>query len=86
MGCACMHPPHFLELCTESVFFGRYRSVFLGICHTDLENSVGHFGIKKGVIAPFFLKGGQCPPFRGAQPPFRKKGGNDTKKGGTIPT
>jgi hypothetical protein len=62
----------------ESVFFGRYRSVFL-----RRKTRSAHFGIKKGAEAPFF-------PKRGAPPPFWKKegrkGGRDTKKGGAIPT
>ena len=32
-----------LELYTESVFFGRYRSVFLGIYHTDTEGKLGQY-------------------------------------------
>ena len=35
--------PYFLELLTESVFFGRYRSVFLGIYHTDTEGKLGQY-------------------------------------------
>jgi len=29
-----------VELLTEWVFFGRYRSVFLGIYHTDTEGKL----------------------------------------------
>ena len=32
-----------LECLTESVFFGRYRSVFLGIYHTDTEGKLGQY-------------------------------------------
>ena len=32
-----------LELLTGSVFFGRYRSVFLGIYHTDTEGKLGRY-------------------------------------------
>jgi len=31
------------QLLTESVFFGRYRSVFLGIYHTDTEGKLGQY-------------------------------------------
>jgi len=34
---------NYLELCTESVFFGWYWSVFLGIYHTDTEGKVGRY-------------------------------------------
>jgi len=76
-----------LECLTESVFFGRYRSVFLGIYHTDTEgNSVGTFGIKKGAEAPFVLKRGAMAPFlRSSNPLLEKKGeerGEVYKKGG----
>ncbi len=33
----------FLELYTESVFFGWYRSVFLGNYHTDTEGKLGRY-------------------------------------------
>ena len=62
-----------LECLTESVFFGRYRSVFLGIYHTDNEGKLGSifFGIKILAGAPqkiggsplFPKKGGHRPPF-----------------------
>jgi len=49
-----------------------------------------HFGIKKGVVAPFFLKRGAMAPFLRSPTPFWKKGGRKggkyTKKGGMIPT
>jgi len=32
-----------LELHPESVFFGRYRSVFLGNHHTDTEGKIGQY-------------------------------------------
>jgi hypothetical protein len=38
-------------------------------------------------LPPFFLKRGAVAPFlRSSAPLLRKKGGNDTKQGGTIPT
>ena len=82
----------YLELYTESLFFSRYRSVFLGIYHTNTngkptENSVGTFRYQKGGNCPLSsLKGGNGPLLRSSAPLLRKKGGNDTKKGGTIPT
>ena len=33
----------YLELLTESVFFGQYRSVFLGIYHTDTKGKLGQY-------------------------------------------
>ena len=33
----------YLELLTELVFFGWYRSVFLGIYHTDTEGKLGQY-------------------------------------------
>jgi len=69
-----------VELHTESVFFGRYRSVFLGIYHTDTDRKLGWY------IS--VSKRGQWPPFS-SNPIWKKggrKGGSDTKKGGAIPT
>jgi len=43
---AYIHKPIWLELYTKSVFFGQYRSVFLGITiPIPKENSVGTFSI-----------------------------------------
>ena len=33
----------YIELYTGSVFFGRYRPVFLGIYHTDTEGKLGRY-------------------------------------------
>ena len=45
----------------ESVFFGRYRSVFLGIYHTDTEGKLGrNFGQNFGGSPS---KNWQEPPF-----------------------
>jgi hypothetical protein len=79
----------FIELLTELVFFGRYRSVFLGIYHTDTDGKLGRYisVSKRGQLPPFFLKRGVMAPFLTRTAPLsRKKGGNDTKKGGTILT
>jgi hypothetical protein len=54
----------------ESVFFGRYRSVFLGIYHTDTEGKLGQNfrskfwreSLKKLAGAPFFLRRGGLGP------------------------
>jgi hypothetical protein len=73
-----------LECLTESVFFGRYRSVFLGIYHTDNEGKLGSifFGIKILAGAPqkiggsplFPKKGGPRPPLCTLRPPpFEEK-------------
>ncbi len=32
-----------LELYTESVFFGRYRAIFLDNYHTDTEEKLGRY-------------------------------------------
>jgi len=51
-------------------------------CTIPKENLVGTFGIKKGAVAPFFLKGGgNGPLFEELQPPYGKKGGG---KGGSM--
>ena len=79
---------YLLELCTESVFFGRYWSAFLGIYHTDTDGKLGRYisVSKRGQLPPFFLERGAIAPFlRSPAPLLRKKGGNDTKKGGMIP-
>jgi hypothetical protein len=71
-----------VELYTESVFFGRYRSVFLGIYHTDTKGKLGryiryqNFGgslSKKWREPPFSYKGGPRPPFCTLRPPFEEK-------------
>jgi hypothetical protein len=60
IGAISLILPQFLELYPESVFFGQYRSVFLGIYQTDTEGKLGQyfryqkFG-KKMAGAPFFL-------------------------------
>jgi hypothetical protein len=65
-----------------SVSISRY----LPYRHRRKTRSV-HSGIEKGAIAPFFpQKGGNGPLFGEDSPPFEEKGGNDTKKGGTILT
>ena len=54
----------------ESVFFGRYQSVFLGIYHTDTEGKLGQYlvskfwrePLKKLAGAPFFLRRGGLGP------------------------
>ncbi len=81
--------PSCLELLTESVFFGRYQSVFLGIYHTHTNGKLGRYILvsKRGQLPPFFHKRGAMGPFlRSTAPLSRKKEGNDTKQGGTIPT
>jgi len=64
--------------------FGRYFSVFT--IPIPKENSVVHFGIKKGAVPPFFLKRGAMAPFLRSSTPFWKtggrKGGKYTRKGG----
>jgi hypothetical protein len=60
-----------LELYPESVFFGRYWSVFLCIHHTNTEGKLGQYlskiwrePLKTMAGAPFFLrKGGPGPLF-----------------------
>jgi len=56
-----------LELYTESVFFGRYRSVFLGIYHTDTEGKLGQY-------FPYQKIGGS-PTNNWREPPFSQEGG-----------
>ena len=56
-----------------------------------MENLVGTFEYQKGGSAPLFPQmGGNGPLFEEPHPPFGKKGGGKggeyTKKGGTIPT
>ena len=57
----------FLELLTESVFFGRYRSVFLGIYHTDTEGKLGQYFR--------YQKIGGSPSKNWREPPFSQEGG-----------
>ncbi len=76
--------PNLLELYTKSVFFGRYRSVFLGIYHTDTEGKLGQyfryqiFGgspSKYWREPPFSCEGGASAPSLHTLPSFwRKKG------------
>ncbi len=83
------HKHKTLELYIESGFFGRYRSVFFGIYHTDTDGKLGRYNSvsKSWQLPPKFLKRGAMAPFlRSSAPLLTKKGGNDTKKGGTIPT
>ena len=54
--------PSNLELYTESVFFGRYRSVFLGIYHTDTEGKLGWYF--------WYQKIGGSPSKNWREPPF----------------
>jgi len=72
----------FLELYTESVFFGPYRSVFLGIYHTDTEGKLGQYfryqkiggSPSKNWRDPLFpKKGGPRPPLCTLRPPFEEK-------------
>jgi hypothetical protein len=67
---------------TKSVFFGWYRSVFLGITNTNTREYLGrYFGIKTLAGAPqkiggnplFPKKGGPWPPFCTLRPPFEEK-------------
>ncbi len=77
----------FLELYIEAVFSGWYRSVFLGIYHTDTKGNLSRYILVSFFWRePLFLsKRGPVPPFqgkKGAQAPFliqpapllRKKG------------
>jgi hypothetical protein len=66
----------------ESVFFGWYWSVFLGIYHTDTEGKLGQyfryqkFGGSPSKIggSPLFpKKGGPRPPLCTLCPPFEEK-------------
>ncbi len=95
-GCcvlSCCVVGNIVELYTKSVLFGRYRSVFRYLPYRYQRKtwSVSKywreplFSSKGGEWPPFFSKGEQWSPFWGAQPPFVEKGGNSTKKGGTIP-
>jgi hypothetical protein len=69
-------------LLTESVFFGRYWSVFIGIYHTDTEGKLGqyfryqNFGgspSKNWREPPFSQEGGASAPFCTLHPPFEEK-------------
>ena len=77
-----------LELLTKLVFFGRYRSVFLNISHTETDGKLGRYisVSKRGNCPLFSTKGGQWPPFEEHSPPFEEKRGERYKKGGTIST
>jgi len=73
-----------LELYTESVFFGRYWSVFLGIYHTDTKGKLGQYfryqkigGIPSKNLRepPFTQEWGASAPSLYTSPSFwRKKG------------
>ncbi len=68
-----------------SVFVGCYWLVFLGIYQRKTRSV--QFGIKKGVIAPFFpQKGGNGLLFKELCPPFDEIRGERYKKGGMTPT
>jgi hypothetical protein len=73
-----------LKLYTESVFFGRYWSVFLGIYHTDTDGKLGRYisVSKREQLPPFFLKRGAMAPFLMSSAPFEEKRGEPCKKGG----
>ena len=78
-----------VELYTNSVFLVGIRSVFLRYYQYHTEGKLGRY--QKGGNGPLFpQKGGNGPLFEELQPPFGKKGGGKggeyTKKGGTIPT
>jgi hypothetical protein len=75
-----------VELYIESVFSGRYPSVFLGIYHTDTKENLGRYisvsyfwrgtslSLKKGALAPFLSKkGGSGPPFDTASPSYAEE-------------
>jgi len=73
---------NFVELHPESVFFGRYRSLFLGNYHTDTEGKLGQYfrskiwrePLKTLAGAPLFpKKGGLRPLFCALRPPFEEK-------------
>ena len=75
---------YFLELYPKSVFFGRYRSVFLGITNTNTREYLGRYGTfglkilagnpQKIWGSPLFpKKGGLWPPFCTFHPPFEEK-------------
>ncbi len=88
--------PILLELYTESVFSGRYWSVFLGIYHIDTERNLGRYisvwfflagnpiSLKKGAMAPFFRKKGAPAPFLIQPAPLLQKKGVPAKL--VIPT
>ena len=77
-------PSSRLELCTESVFFGRYRSVFLGIYHTDTGGKLGRYisASKRGQLPLFPEKGGNAPLLEEPNLPFQEKRGERYKTGG----
>jgi hypothetical protein len=54
-----------LELYIESVFSGQYRSVFLGIYHTDTEGNLCRY-----ISVSFFWREPLFPSKRGHWPPF----------------
>jgi hypothetical protein len=60
----------FVELYIKSVFSGRYRSVFLGIYHTDTEGNLGRY-----ISVSFFWREPLFPQKGGTGPLFEEKGG-----------
>jgi hypothetical protein len=54
-----------LELYIELVFSGRYRSLLLGIYHTDTKGSLGRY-----ILVPFFWQEPFFLSKRGHWPPF----------------
>ena len=67
-----------LELYTGSVFFGRYRSVFLGIYHTDTEGKLGQYF--------WYQKIGGSPSKNWREPPFSQEGGASAPSLYTLPS
>jgi hypothetical protein len=66
----------------ESVFFSSYRSVFLGIYHTNTEGKLGQYFLYQNLAgapqkicgSPLFpKKGGPRPPFWTLHPTFEEK-------------
>ena len=57
----------------ESIFFGWYRSVFLGIYHTDTEGKLGQY-------FRYQIFGGS-PSKNWQEPPFSQEGGATTLRG-----
>jgi len=85
------HVCNFVKLYIDSVFSVGIRSVFLRYYqYYRWKTRSVHFGVKKGAVSPFFLKRGAMAPFLRRPTPLLDKGGwkggNYTKKGGTIPT
>jgi hypothetical protein len=62
-----------IELLTESVFLGQYRSVFLGIYNTDTKGKLGQYF--------WYQKLGGSPSKNWQEPPFSQEGGATTLRG-----